>query len=57
MGSGLKIDISIFDKIGIIIRALVKPRKPLESGDGAVTFTIPVIGAVTIYVINKEKAE
>ena len=55
MGSAIKVEVSIGEKLGAIFRAGIKLSKPVMMGDGAITIGLPPVGALTIYFSQKEK--
>jgi len=49
MGSGIKIDASVFDRFGVRIRSLIKPEMPVQFQKNSITVGIPIVGSVCLY--------
>lgn len=49
MGSGIKIDATVFDKFGVRVRSLIKPEMPVKFEKNSITVGVPIIGSVCLY--------
>ena len=49
MGSGIKIDASVFDRFGVRVRSLIKPEMPVQFQKNSITVGIPIVGSVCLY--------
>tara|TARA_Y100000296_G_C5087586_1_gene213192 strand:- start:39 stop:218 length:180 start_codon:yes stop_codon:yes gene_type:complete len=52
MEAGIQVDATLFGKVGIRVRSLIKPEKPVKFEDSSITLGVPVLGAVTVFLVK-----